>query len=200
MMHKMTYAYSMVFHLGKTSYSWIFIIWMITIQGISAQQVGVKSNLLYDATSTFNLGLEIGLAPKWTLELPVNYNPWDFPENRKLKHWDVQPEARYWFCEKFNGHFVGLHAVVAGYNVGGLKVFGLEKHRYEGNLYGGGFSYGYQWILTNHWSIEATVGVGYLYLTHGKYPCEKCESKLYNSTKNWFGPTKAGVSIIYIIK
>jgi hypothetical protein len=89
---------------------------------------------------------------------------------------------------------------VAGYNIGALKMFGLEKHRYEGNLYGGGFSYGYQWVLGNHWSIEATVGVGYLYLTHGKYPCGKCESKLDNFTKNWFGPTKAGVSIIYIIK
>jgi hypothetical protein len=79
-------------------------------------------------------------------------------------------------------------------------MFGLEKHRYEGELYGGGFSYGYQWVLTDHWSIEATVGAGYLRLSHGKYPCKKCEDKLGDYTKNWFGPTKAGVSIIYIIQ
>ncbi|MDH6306172.1 hypothetical protein M2459_002886 [Parabacteroides sp. PF5-5] len=167
---------------------------------INSQTVAVKSNLLYDVTSTINLGLEIGLAPQWTLELPVNYNPWDFPKDRKLKHWGVQPEVRYWLCEKFNGHFFGLHGHVAGYNVGGLKIFGLNNHRYEGNLYGGGISYGYQWILSKRWSIEATVGVGYTYLDHAKYPCGKCESKIDDYTKNYFGPTKAGISIIYIIK
>lgn len=41
-----------------------------------AQKVALKSNLLYDATTTMNLGLEIGLACKWTLDIPVNYNPW----------------------------------------------------------------------------------------------------------------------------
>ena len=44
-----------------------------------AQKVALKSNLLYDATTTMNLGLEIGLARKWTLDIPVNYNPWNFP-------------------------------------------------------------------------------------------------------------------------
>ena len=40
-----------------------------------AQKVALKSNLLYDATTTMNLGLEIGLVRKWTLDIPVNYNP-----------------------------------------------------------------------------------------------------------------------------
>lgn len=35
-----------------------------------AQKVAVKSNLLYDATTTLNLGLEVGLARKWTLDVP----------------------------------------------------------------------------------------------------------------------------------
>ena len=41
-----------------------------------AQKVALKSNLLYDATATMNLGLEFGLARKWTLDIPVNYHPW----------------------------------------------------------------------------------------------------------------------------
>ena len=178
----------------------LIIVMMAIFCSAKGQTIGVKSNILYDATSTINLGLEIGLAPKWTLELPVNYNPWDFSDNKKIKHWLVQPEVRYWFCEKFNGHFMGLHALVGGYNVGGIDMFGLKDHRYEGNMYGGGLSYGYQWILSSHWSIEATVGVGYVYLDHTKYPCGKCENKIGDFTKNWFGPTKAGLSIIYIIK
>lgn len=172
----------------------------VTATWTHSQVVGVKTNLLYDMTSTINLGLEIGLGPKWSLELPVNYNPWDFPKDRKLKHWLVQPEVRYWLCERFNGHFFGLHGHAGGYNIGGIKLGSFKDYRYEGNLYGGGISYGYQWILSTRWSIEATIGVGYAYLDHGKYPCEKCSSKLYDETKNYFGPTKAGVSIIYIIR
>ncbi|MDR1623377.1 MAG: DUF3575 domain-containing protein [Tannerellaceae bacterium] len=173
-----------------------------------SQNIAVKSNILYDATSTLNLGLEIGLTPKWTLELPVNYNPWSFSDSSKIKHWAIQPEARYWFCEKFNGHFLGIHGLVGGYNVGGIDMFGLKEHRYEGNMYGGGLSYGYQWILNNRWSMEVTVGAGYVYLEHNKYRCGKCESKIKNPdrpaddmfTKSWIGPTKAGISIIYVIK
>ena len=43
-----------------------------------AQKVAVKTNLLYDATSTINLGTEFGLSPKWTLDVSANYNPWTY--------------------------------------------------------------------------------------------------------------------------
>jgi Protein of unknown function (DUF3575). len=66
-----------------------------------AQKVALKSNLLYDATTTMNLGLEIGLARKWTLDIPVNYNPWKLSDGKRLRHWGIQPEVRYWFCESF---------------------------------------------------------------------------------------------------
>lgn len=65
-----------------------------------AQEAAVKTNLLYDATTTMNLGVEFGLSPKWTLDVSGNYNPWTFSKNKKWKHWLVQPEARYWFCNK----------------------------------------------------------------------------------------------------
>lgn len=41
---------------------------------LHAQKWVVKSNLLYDATTTLNLGVEVGLAPKWTLDVSGNYN------------------------------------------------------------------------------------------------------------------------------
>ena len=59
--------------------------------GAYAQKAAVKTNLLYDATSTLNLGVEFGLARRWTLDVSGNYNPWTFSENRKMKHWLVQP-------------------------------------------------------------------------------------------------------------
>ena len=56
-----------------------------------AQKVALKSNLLYDATTTMNLGLEFGLARKWTLDVPVSYNPWKPDNGRRLRHWGIQP-------------------------------------------------------------------------------------------------------------
>lgn len=49
-----------------------------------AQKVAVKTNLLYDATTTMNLGLEIGLGKKWSLDLSGNYNPWKFDDETRL--------------------------------------------------------------------------------------------------------------------
>ena len=58
-----------------------------------AQKVAVKTNLLYDATTTMNLGLEIGLGKKWSLDLSGNYNPWKFDDETRLRDWGVQPEV-----------------------------------------------------------------------------------------------------------
>ena len=49
----------------------LFMLGCVISEG-HAQKVALKSNLLYDATTTMNLGLEIGLARKWTLGIPVN--------------------------------------------------------------------------------------------------------------------------------
>ena len=145
-----------------------------------AQKIAVKSNLLYDATTTMNLGLEVALVRRWTLDIPVNYNPWKFDETR-LKHWGIQPELRYWFCESFNRTFIGLHAHYADFNVGGWPDWPLisEKKR---------------------WSIEASLGLGYARIIYEKYPCATCGTKQKDTSKNYVGPTKASVSLIYVIK
>lgn len=164
---------------------------------VCGQNTAVKTNLLYDATSTLNLGVEWGLAPKWTLDISASYNPWEFGGNRKMKHWLVQPEARYWLCEKFSGHFFGVHLHGGQYNWG--NMFSLKK-RYQGWFTGGGISYGHQWILNNRWSLEATIGLGYAYLNYDRYPCTSCGKKISSGHKNYLGPTKAGITLIYMIK
>lgn len=193
----------------------IIISTVIACSAVKGQTIAAKTNLLYDVTTTINLGLEVGVAPKWTLELPVNYNPWSFPIDRtttvngvtsterierKIKHWLIQPEGRYWFCEKFNGHFVGLHGIIGGYNVGGFDFLGLKEDRYQGNVYGGGLAYGYHYILNTHWSIEGTIGAGVVYLDYKQYECPVCGALKDDATTIRFAPTKVGISIIYMIK
>lgn len=73
---------------------------------MKSQTIAVKSNLLYDLTSSINAGIELGLAPKWTLDVTGQFNAWDLSHNRRWKHWAVQPEVRYWLCDRFSAHFL----------------------------------------------------------------------------------------------
>lgn len=163
-------------------------------------KIAVKTNAIYWATTTPNLGFEIGLGKRTTLDISGNYNPWTFGDNRKLKHWLVQPELRIWTCERFAGHFFGVHAHYAQYNAGGMGFFGMRKYRYQGELYGGGLSYGYQWLIGKRWNMEATLGIGYARLIYDKYDCPRCGEHLGKEKKNYFGPTKVGLSFVYLIK
>ena len=177
----------------------IVVFSLLLSMGSYAQKLAVKSNLLYDATGSMNLGLEVALSNRLTLDLSGNYNPWTIntSSNSKIKHFLVQPELRYWSCEKFAGHFFGVHVHYAYYNVGGSS---LKNNRYDGWLSGAGFTYGYQWLLSNRWSIEASLGVGYAYIDYKKYDCQGCGRYKTTGTTHYFGPTKLGLSLIYIIK
>ena len=170
-----------------------------------AQKVAIKNNLLYDATVTPNLALEIAMSRKMTLEMAAGLNFFDFSNNKKIKHFLVQPELRWWTCDVFNGHFFGLHGHVAQFNVGGWdipvgRLDTFRNNRYQGYLYGGGLSYGYQWLLRPRWNLEASIGGGYARIHYEKYPCTTCGTKLDEGHTNYLGVTKAAVSLIYIIK
>lgn len=172
---------------------------LASVNSSHAQKWAVKSNALYDATATINLGVEAALGKRVTLDVSGNYNPWEFGDAR-WKHWLIQPEVRYWLCESFNGHFFGLHAHYAEYNVGGIGFNDTFRHnRYQGHLYGAGISYGYQWLIGKRWNLEATVGVGYARLWDRKYPIAACGEVLRSRTRNYFGPTKIGLTFIFFI-
>lgn len=191
----------------KFSHRFFLVILVLTVSlpGILAQKAAIKNNLLYDATATPNLALEMALSRKTTLELGAGLNWFNFSDNRKLKHLLVQPELRWWTCDVFNGHFFGIHAHGAQFNVGGWdipvgRLDTFKDNRYEGYLYGGGISYGYQWILSPRWNFEASIGGGYARIHYDKYPCTNCGSKIEEGKYNYWGVTKAALSLIYIIK
>lgn len=184
----------------------IFILILLSASALSwGQKFAIKNNLLYDATLTPNLGMEIGLSKKSTFELNVGVNPFTFSDGKKFKHLLVQPEYRRWFCERFNGTFWGIHLHGGEFSVADIKLpFGmfpsLEHHRYEGYFLGGGLSIGHQWVLSKRWNLEATLGAGYAFIDYEKYGCAKCGPKIKDGTYNYFGVTKAAVSLIYVIK
>ena len=180
----------------------ILMFYFISIHG---QDIAVKTNALYWGTTTPNIGVEFSTGKKTSIDFIAGYNPWEFNDNKKIKHILVQPEFRYWTCETFNGHFFGLHGHYGYYNAGGIKLpfrmfEGLKENRYEGHLWGAGVSYGYQWMIGHRWNFEASIGVGYTHFTYDRYNCLTCGEWISKENKNFFGPTKATLSVIYIIK
>lgn len=189
---------------------------LLSTQGV-AQQVALKTNLLYGgALQSPNLSLELRLAPRWSMELGGGANFFfystdpssDRYKTKKISHWLVQPEVRYWTCEAFNGLFFGLHGQGGAFNLGSVSIpFVLENksglmknHRYEGYFVGAGLSAGYHLILSKRWSMEAQLGFGYNWIHYDKFECVRCGDKLNDGVANYLGPTKAAISFVYLIK
>ena len=180
---------------------------LLSFNSAKAQDVAIKTNLLYDATATVNVGVEVGIAPKWTLDISGNLNAWNIDEDTKWRHWLAQPEARYWFCERFSRHFLGFHALGGQYNFGGIKnnisflgtdFSKLSNSRYQGWTVGAGIAYGYAFILGKHWNLELELGVGYAYLDYDIFDCAGCGRKVGSDTHHYFGPTKAAINLVYL--
>lgn len=180
-----------------------------------AQEVALKTNLLYDASTTPNLGLEVGMGRRVTGQLFYGLNPWTYSGSgstaKKAKHWVLMPEVRWWTCSKMNGWFLGVHAMGGQFNAGnidapvpgaffkGLNVTkAVRDGRVEGTFAGGGITAGYQWILGRHWNLEAELGAGYNHVWYDQYPCSECSKKIADGHSNYLGLTKAGISLMYV--
>lgn len=192
-------------HHFKSNKIRLFLLFICLSPFLHAQEFGIKSNFAYWATTTPNLGIEFALDKKKTLEISGGFNFFESSNNKQFKHWLIQPELRWWLCEAFNGHFLGAHILGSQFNIGGwdipigrLDVF--KDKRYEGYLYGGGLSYGYQWVLSDHLNFEFNVGAGYTRIHYNEYPCKDCGPKLDEGNHNYWGITKLGLSIIYLLK
>ena len=101
----------------------------------------------------------------------------------------VQPEARYWLHEKFNGHYFGVHGIYIDYDISNSNFMSVMKKKFA-----------YQLYLSPHWNIEFSAGVGFVHFEYDKSVYPSNGETAYKYRNDYFGPTKLGVSIVYIIK
>lgn len=167
--------------------------------GAYSQNIAVKTNGLgWAAAATMNAGIEVGVAPKWTIGLDGIYNPWTWSNDKKSKAWGLQLEGRYWFCYKYTGHFVGLHTQYTSYDAG------MKKYNYDGWLTGAGISYGYALPVAKWCRVEFTLGAGYLHKSYDK--TDRIQNRDYDVVyrghfkKNQFGLTKAGINVVFLLR
>jgi hypothetical protein len=169
----------------------------------------LKTNLLYGfGTLTPNIAAEIAVAPKWAIEAAYSNNPWNYrakaanKPSRKLLHGIARLEGKYWFDERFSGHFVGVHALYSEYNISGhdIPLLFKKEYRYRGNAWGGGLAWGYDLPIGKSWNVEFTAGLGIYRMVYDRYSCVVCSEEFTPVKKTWFGPGRLGVSIEFLIE
>ena len=166
-------------NLGRKAVLLFLILLTGNIISAKAQNIAVKNNILYDASTTPNFGIELRLSNKWTAGINAALNPWTFSDNRKLKHLLISPQARYWLCESFQGHFLGVNTAYVHYNVSNINFpFGLYKsvkdQRRQGDLIAAGASWGHTWLVSPRWSLEVEAGADVGYAWSKVYDYVKC--------------------------
>lgn len=163
---------------------------------VSAQSYSLRTNVIGLATTNLNLEASMTLNRKWSLHLPVQYNPFKFGRNRQFRNFYAAPGVRYWLLESYMGGFIGMYGTAGTYSVGNL--FG-NKYRYEGEGYGVGLSIGKAYQIGRRWNLEWEAGAGAVWLAYDKYLCKRC-GDLVGQEYGWhFLPTvQLSMSCIFL--
>lgn len=159
--------------------------------------VAIKTNAAYLAAGVTNIGGEIAVADHWSIDLPLVYSPYTLAQTYRMRFLYTQPEARYWFDRPFKGHFFGAH-----FHLGVANVSLDEGNRYQtpDGFYGAGISYGYALPIAKRWSIEFTIGAGYLFTKYDTYYNIGIHRGMRHEKGrplNYWGIDKAGINIVY---
>ena len=173
---------------------------------LSQPRVAVRTNLLYDATLSPNMGIEVRVDTAWTVGLLAGINAWDIDktENKKWRHMLFSLRARkYGRGQLFHKGYFETDLIYSHYNVGNTKIpFGLysavKDRRLQGDLIALGGKYGYSWILSRTWRIEAEAGVAVGYAWFKEYDCDHCGTYYGKGDRIVLLP-QLGVNVVYII-
>ena len=159
---------------------------------LHAQFYSVSTNIPALGTATINMEASMTLDRKYSLHLPVYYNPFVFGGNKKIQNFTVLPGVRSWMLESYTGGFVGANAIGSKYH------FTWKDYRYEGMAFGAGVSAGYALMLSPRWNLEVEAGVGLVYADYTKSLCDKCGRKVSDENRWYAVPNKVAVSLVYL--
>ena len=156
--------------------------------------LSVRANLLRWATLTPDLGLEWRINKDWSLLVNGSWTSWSWDgKNRRYALWEVAPEVRYYIGKEKRGY------VGAMYKVGSFNYKFSETGK-QGDLMGGGITGGYMLRLNRALNLDFSLGVGYLHADYEKYTViDGVRVRRGKETKNWWGPTSAGVTLVWTI-
>lgn len=200
--------------------------WLMCLNGISAQEMqsdsytsdtssetlsnvsapplfwALKTNTLYDLALIPNVGVEVYVGKQWSVAANGMYAWWS---NRSSdKYWRIyggDVEVRRWLGKKaaekpLQGHHVGVYGQLLTYDM----TFNGRGYLGDKWSYAFGLSYGYSLPIARKLNFDFNIGIGYLGGKYKEYKRIEGHS-VWQTTKNrhWFGPTKAEVSLVWLL-
>ncbi len=161
-----------------------------------AQEISVRTNVLWDAVAEPNLGFELQTGEHWSVGVDAGLKAWprwlawdwDTADATHWRNFAVVPEVRYYVNQVFRGFFAGADAVYTHYNIGNVTFpFGLypdaKDFRLQGSFWGGGLFVGYAWWPWDHWRLELEAGAAMGLAAYDRYDCPHCGTKLAEDRK-----------------
>lgn len=166
--------------------------------------LAARTNLLFPGLS---VGLEFPIKDNWSIGFDYMY-PWAVSKNNR---WCAEMlglflDARYWFpgeknkwsrTERLQGHAVGVYAGAGYYD------FQNKKRGAQGEYLDFGVDYTYALpVANNKLRFEFNIGIGMIRTQYRPYYPASDYSDLIKEpgikyhTTNFFGPTRAGVSLV----
>ncbi|MCD8032849.1 MAG: DUF3575 domain-containing protein [Alistipes sp.] len=154
----------------------------------------VRANLLRWATLTPDLGLEWRINRHVGILVNGSWTSWTWNDSdRRYALWEVNPEVRYYIGKEKRGYIGAMYKA-------GTFNYKLSATGKQGDLTGGGLVGGYQLKLNRALALDFTLGVGCVRADYDKYTViDGVRVKRGKESKNWWGPTQAGVTLVWTI-
>ncbi len=167
--------------------------------------VAFKTNLLFDAITVLNVEAEVPIGNQYSVAAKWIFPWWVTRDNgNAIEILCGQLEGRYWFGDRENqsvltGWYAGVYAG------GGLYDLQYRNNGYQGEFFlalGVGGGYAHTINKSETLRMEYAFGLGYLSTDYRYYEGMRDNKYLvwqYNGKYSWFGPTKAEVSLSWLI-
>lgn len=163
--------------------------------------VALRTNLLVPA---LNFGVEVPIGKHWSVGADYYY-PWVWPKRDNINcfeflAWGI--EGRYWFgrnrtlLDRLQGHSVGVYGYM------GYFDFERNYNGHQGEFVNVGVDYTYAMAVGKKKGLhfEFSLGIGYIYSLARQYTVIETAGPLISNKVtrkiNYFGPTKANVSLV----
>ena len=154
----------------------------------------LRANLLRWSTLTPDLGIEWRINRHMGVLVNGSWTSWSWDDkNRRYALWEVNPEVR-WYLGERKAWYVGAMFKAGQFN------YKLSDNGRQGDLLGGGITGGYRLRLNKSLSMDFSLGLGYVNADTEKYKVtDGVRVRQGRETKHWWGPTQAGVTLVWTI-
>lgn len=171
-------------------------------EGHTPYTFAVRTNLLYDAFLLPTLGVEWRINRNIGIKLDGSLSWWGGNSDKVQKMWLLNPEVR-WYLLRDKRFYVGASGNYGQYNMYKYPIGSIvsKDTGYQGSMWGAGVTVGYQLYLSRYFSVDFNLGLGYTRFDYDTFRMID-GIRVYKDrdcTKNFWGPTQAGVNLIWTI-